>query len=159
RGGEPMTRNGPTAWAESGLAPAVAELLEKIADRVQAGEAIDAEQLVRDHPEHAEQLLRLLPAVQVLAALEVPAADGGPASVDDGGVPSGALGDFRLVREVGRGGMGIVYEAEQISLGRRVALKVLPYVGALDARQLQRFRNEAKAAASLRHDHIVQVHA
>src|SRR5207302_6814501 len=80
------------------------------------------------------------------------------AQLDDDGL-TGVLGDFRLLREVGRGGMGVVYEAEQISLGRRVALKVLPYAGALDAKQLQRFKNEAKAAASLKHEHIVQVHA
>jgi serine/threonine protein kinase/Tfp pilus assembly protein PilF len=69
----------------------------------------------------------------------------------------GRLGDFQLVREVGRGGMGVVYEAEQISLGRRVALKVLPFAAALDSRQLQRFKNEAQAAACLHHAHIVPV--
>src|SRR5205823_7367051 len=69
------------------------------------------------------------------------------------------LGDFRLVREVGRGGMGIVYEAEQISLRRRVALKVLPFAAVMDPRHLQRFQNEARAAASLHHPHIVPVHA
>jgi tetratricopeptide (TPR) repeat protein/serine/threonine protein kinase len=72
--------------------------------------------------------------------------------------PEGTLGDFRIVREVGRGGMGVVYEAVQISLGRRVALKVLPFAGALDARQLQRFQNEAHAAAQLHHTNIVPVH-
>jgi WD40 repeat protein len=70
----------------------------------------------------------------------------------------GTLGDFRLVREIGRGGMGIVYEAEQISLRRRVALKVLPFAAALDARQIQRFQVEAQAAACLHHRHIVPVH-
>ena len=69
------------------------------------------------------------------------------------------LGDFRILREVGRGGMGIVYEAEQISLRRRVAIKVLPFASALDPRQLQRFKNEAAAAAHLRHENIVSVHA
>ena len=68
------------------------------------------------------------------------------------------LGDFRLLRVIGRGGMGIVYEAEQLSLGRRVALKVLPFAAALDARQLQRFKNEAQAAAHLHHPHIVPVY-
>src|SRR5437588_2337881 len=72
---------------------------------------------------------------------------------------TGCLGDYRLVREIGRGGMGIVYEAEQVSLGRRVALKVLPFAAALDPKQLQRFKNEAHAAAHLRHANIVTVYA
>src|SRR5207248_2616674 len=72
--------------------------------------------------------------------------------------PGRCLGDFRLIREVARGGMGIVYEAEQISLGRRVALKVLPFAATMDPRQLQRFQNEARAAAGLHHTNIVPVY-
>jgi serine/threonine protein kinase len=72
---------------------------------------------------------------------------------------TGTLGDFQIVREIGRGGMGIVYEAVQLSLGRRVALKVLPFAAGLDARHLQRFRTEAHAAAGLHHTNIVPVHA
>src|SRR5262249_9615201 len=72
--------------------------------------------------------------------------------------PEGPLGDFRLVREIGRGGMGVVYEAVQISLGRQVALKVLHFAAALDAKQLQRFKNEAHAAAHLQHTNIVPVY-
>ena len=69
------------------------------------------------------------------------------------------LGDFKLVREIGRGGMGVVYEAMQLSLGRRVAVKVLPLAATLDARHLQRFRNEAQTAAQLHHTNIVPVYA
>ena len=70
-----------------------------------------------------------------------------------------ALGDFQIVRELGRGGMGVVYEAVQLSLGRRVALKVLPFAATFDARQLQRFKNEAQAAALLHHTNIVPIYA
>jgi hypothetical protein len=73
--------------------------------------------------------------------------------------PSRSLGDFRIIREIGRGGMGIVYEAEQISLGRRVALKVLPFAILLEERQLKRFRTEASAAATLKHPNIVSVYS
>ena len=71
--------------------------------------------------------------------------------------PQSRLGDYHILREVGRGGMGIVYEALQISLGRRVALKVLPHSAALDPKQRQRFQIEAQAAAQLHHPHIVPV--
>jgi serine/threonine protein kinase len=70
----------------------------------------------------------------------------------------GRLGDFHLLRKIGQGGMGVVYEAEQISLGRRVALKVLPFAATMDARRLKRFQNEARAAAGLHHTNIVPVH-
>src|SRR5262249_16920909 len=64
-----------------------------------------------------------------------------------------------IVRELARGGMGVVYEAIQLSLGRRVALKVLPFAATFDSRQLQRFKNEAQAAALLHHTNIVPVFA
>lgn len=77
----------------------------------------------------------------------------------DAASPARRLGDFELGDEIGRGGMGVVYEARQISLDRRVALKVLPFAAVLDARQIARFKNEAKAAAQLHHPHIVPVYA
>ena len=69
------------------------------------------------------------------------------------------LGDFRVIRELGRGGMGVVYEAEQHSLGRHVALKVLPFAASIDPRQIARFRVEAQAASHLNHPHIVPVYS
>ena len=71
--------------------------------------------------------------------------------------PLARLGDYRIIREIGRGGMGVVYEAEQVSLGRHVALKVLPKQLLVDARTRQRFEREAKAAARLHHTNIVPV--
>src|SRR5947209_5446670 len=69
------------------------------------------------------------------------------------------LGDFELVRELGRGGMGVVYEARQVSLNRKVALKVLSGGLGLTPRAVQRFRREAEAAAKLHHTNIVPVYA
>jgi serine/threonine protein kinase len=137
--------------------PIVDQLVEEFARRLQSGSPLDIEEFAKQHPEQAAHLRRILPAMQVLADLDA-TADPGPGS----GVFRAAiepLGDFRLVREVGRGGMGIVYEAEQMSLGRRVALKLLPFTATMDARHMQRFQNEARAAASLEHPHIVPVYA
>jgi serine/threonine protein kinase/Flp pilus assembly protein TadD len=132
------------------------DLVEELTNRIQAGEAVDADALAARYPEHAGAIHDLLPALQVLAGMS--AATGEPGASATGDEPARTLGDFRLIREVGRGGMGIVYEAEQVSLGRRVALKVLPFAATMDPRHLQRFHNEARAAAGLHHTNIVPVH-
>lgn len=74
-------------------------------------------------------------------------------------LPHKELGDFKIKHEIGRGGMGIVYEAEQTSIGRKVALKVLPFAAVLDQKQIARFNNEAQAAGQLNHPHIVPVYS
>ena len=123
---------------------AVADVIAEITDRLQAGQSVDVEAYAARCPGAAERIRRLVPALQMMEeALRSAPADG---ETRDEGL-SGTLGDFRILREVGRGGMGVVYEAEQISLGRRVALKVLPFAATMDPRQLQRFHNEARAAA------------
>jgi WD40 repeat protein/serine/threonine protein kinase len=86
-----------------------------------------------------------------------PFTPGVPPQENDRPAPLERLGEYRIVREVGRGGMGVVYEAVQESLGRHVALKVLPSHGFVTPVQLQRFQQEARAAASLHHTNIVPV--
>jgi serine/threonine protein kinase/lipopolysaccharide biosynthesis regulator YciM len=73
--------------------------------------------------------------------------------------PRQRLGDFEVIREIGRGGMGIVYEARQLSLNRKVALKVLSGSLGLTATAVARFRREAEAAAKLHHTNIVPIYA
>jgi WD40 repeat protein/serine/threonine protein kinase len=87
-----------------------------------------------------------------------PASPPGGAETGPDGLPQ-QLGEYRLLREVGRGGMGVVYEAVQESLGRHVALKVLPTHALPAAERLERFRREARAAALLHHTNIVPVYA
>jgi serine/threonine protein kinase len=145
----------PSALSDAGFA----DLIEDLTARLHAGEVVDLDAFLREHPEHAERLERLLPALKLLADVSRSRPDGLLSVGEEGVDPlAGTLGDFRILRELGRGGMGVVYEAEQISLGRRVALKVLPFAATMDSRQLQRFQNEARAAASLEHPHIVPVH-
>jgi WD40 repeat protein/serine/threonine protein kinase len=124
----------------------VAELVAEIGERLRRGETIRPE----DYPGNSETVRELLPTIKLMA--ELPTAARLSAEL-------GHLGDFRLLREVSRGGMGVIYEAVQVSLGRRVALKGLPSAAALDPRLLQRFHLEAQAAASLNHPHIVPVFA
>lgn len=139
----------------------VAILVEQITERLAERREDEIESLLARHPEHADRLRELLPAMRLLCNVgAADNADGSPSGESHAPIEhAGTLGDFRIICEIGRGGMGVVYEAEQISLSRRVALKVLPFAGVLDARQLQRFHNESRAAAGLHNEHIVPVYA
>src|SRR5262249_41711501 len=107
-------------------------------------------------PELADEIRDVFPAMaQVEQAKEI-CQDWQETDSADATPPS-AVGDYRIVREIGRGGMGIVYEAEQVSLGRRVALKGLPSLSARHGTRLARFRREARASARLHHTNIVPV--
>jgi serine/threonine protein kinase/tetratricopeptide (TPR) repeat protein len=141
--------------------PTLESLVACVADaflqRLERGESPDAEEYVRRYPQHATVLRQVLSSLRWVRDSGAAAASGEPLTVES--PLGGRLGDFHIIHEIGRGGMGVVYEAEQISLGRRVALKVLPFASTLDAKQLQRFKNEAQAAAHLHHQSIVPVHA
>jgi serine/threonine protein kinase len=126
----------------------------------QAGREPERARFLASHPDLRNDLEEFLAGHDELERLADAMRESGErgAAPAQAGADVGQLGDFHLLREIGRGGMGVVYEAEQISLRRRVALKVLPFASALDPRQLQRFKNEALAAAHLRHENIVPVY-
>jgi eukaryotic-like serine/threonine-protein kinase len=121
---------------------------------LQRGEKPDREAFLAKYASVAKPLATCLANIESLA--QVRGQIKGPPDAAREPVPQ-QLGDYRIVREIGRGGMGVVYEAQQISLNRRVALKVPPLAGILDQRQLARFKTEAQAAAQLHHTHIVPV--
>jgi hypothetical protein len=139
------------------------EILDRYLSSLEAGVPQAREELLAAHPDLAEPLATYLESLHDLH--DVAAGFGGAAARparSQRAAPGGEerrLGDYRLLREIGRGGMGVVYEAQQISLGRRVALKVLPFAAVLDSRQVARFNHEAKAAAQLLHPNIVSVFA
>jgi serine/threonine protein kinase len=139
--------------------PRVIAALDEYVAALEAGRKPDRQAFLSRHAAVAAALAACLDGMEALHEASSPAqppASGGILSAD--WQPGTPLGDFRILREVGRGGMGVVYEAEQLSLGRRIALKVLPLALTLDPRQLQRFKNEARAAAQLHHPHIVPVY-
>ncbi len=131
-------------------------LADEFAQRYRRGERPSLQEYLDRHPELADDIREFFPALVEIEQVkedrqeaEEPAA--GPLP------PLERLGDYRIIREIGRGGMGVVYEAEQISLGRHVALKVLPQNVLADARTRARFEREARAAARLHHTNIVPV--
>jgi tetratricopeptide (TPR) repeat protein len=136
----------------------LARLAEEFAERIRRGECPTLEEYTDRYPELADDIRDLFPA---MVQAEQAAGDGkGGEQAEDYRAthpPLSEVGDYRILREIGRGGMGVVYEAEQISLGRRVALKVLPRQASGDRMVRERFRREARAAAKLHHTNIVPV--
>jgi WD40 repeat protein/serine/threonine protein kinase len=133
------------------------QITDEFLDRLNRGERPEVEEYARRYPALAAVIRQVFPALEVIRRAPSGAGSLGPGPDSEVGI--GSLGDFHLLREIGRGGMGVVYEAQQLSLHRRVALKVLPMAAALDSKQLQRFQLEAQAAACLHHTNIVPVHA
>jgi WD40 repeat protein/serine/threonine protein kinase len=143
--------------------PQIARAVEEYRSLLKGGSRPDREAFLARYPAIAAALAECLDGLEFLhqaggqlnqPVLEHPAR----AAANSGEItPGRRLGDYHIVREIGRGGMGVVYEAEQTSLGRRVALKVLPVEAARDAKLLARFRRESQAAAKLHHSNIVPV--
>lgn len=160
----------------------LAEVILKYIENAEAGTAMDREEFMNRHYEFRSELEQFLANRDQVERMVAPlrsamslawdmsldrdlprradfSSTATPAEVSDEQRPLGQLGEFRLLREIGRGGMGIVYEAQQQSLQRRVALKVLPFAAAIDAKHVLRFKNEALAAGMLNHPHIVPVYS
>jgi len=136
------------------LETAIAEFSE----RVRQGQTPSVDEYVARYPDLAEELRELLPTIVDLEHLKSrqERVTGGLTSL--GPLKIQKLGDFELIREIGRGGMGIVFEARQESLARRVAIKVLPRQPWQNAKQLEQFKHEAQVAARLHHTNIVQIY-
>src|ERR1700736_4709036 len=132
-------------------------LADEFAARYRAGERPALQEYADRYPELAADIRELFPAMVEIEQVK----EDHQEAVEPAAAPPFAalqqLGDFRIIREVGKGGMGIVYEAEQVSLGRHVALKVLPKNMLLDAKAKRRFERESKSAAKLHHTNIVPV--
>jgi serine/threonine protein kinase/Flp pilus assembly protein TadD/thioredoxin-related protein len=142
----------------------VEQLAEEFVERQRKGEHPDLSEYTSKYPELANEIRDVFPALLLMEELKPAATDAtcAPGSSSASTIAEGPtlerLGDYRILREIGRGGMGIVYEAEQESLGRRVALKVLPAQSFLDPQHQKRFQREAKAAARMHHTNIVPVY-
>jgi WD40 repeat protein/serine/threonine protein kinase len=146
--------------SDSGREP-VERLGEEYLARLRRGERPDVEEYVARHPDLAGPIRDLFSALALVEDLKPRSGESadrpGGSDLARGGRQVERLGDYRILREVGRGGMGIVYEAEQESLGRRVALKVLAPWASINPQTVVRFNREARAAARLHHTNIVPV--
>ena len=135
-------------------------LADEFAERYRRGERPPLSEYAEKYPELADQIHELFPALVAIeqfgSGADLATGRTPPSPETAGSIPE-RLGDYRILREIARGGMGIVYEAVQESLGRHVALKVLPQYRMHDSNQLERFQREARAAAMLHHTNIVPV--
>jgi serine/threonine-protein kinase len=135
-------------------------LADEFLARHKRGEKPTINEYCGRHPELADEIRDVFEAVLMVEDLKPGSGDVSGSfgtSVTVGGKRLAQVGDYRILCEIGRGGMGVVYEAEQQALGRRVALKVLPKTIAGDGSAQIRFQREAKAAARMHHTNIVPV--
>jgi hypothetical protein len=135
----------------------VERLAEEFVARHRRGERPSPHEYAERYPQWADRIHALFPALLLMEHHRPGVGDSSYSPEATAAAPLKQLGDYRIIREVGSGGMGVVYEAEQESLGRRVALKVLAPQGLRDPKLLGRFHREARAAARLHHINIVPV--
>jgi serine/threonine protein kinase/tetratricopeptide (TPR) repeat protein len=133
------------------------QIADEFVEAFRQGKRPSVEEFARRYPEHASEIREMLPALVMMEKAKSPDVDPNDRIQAKAAAPLKQLGDYQILREVGRGGMGVVYEAQQLSLGRHVAIKVLPGHALLDPRQLGRFQREARSAAKLHHTNIVPV--
>jgi hypothetical protein len=139
----------------------VEDLAEEFLERRRRGERPTLEEYAAKYPHLADEVREVFPVLGLVEDLKS-GPDGATGAFPGAMLPGHdrpleRLGEYRILREVGRGGMGVVYEAEQESLGRRVALKVIANRRLADPKILARFAREAKSAARLHHTNIVPV--
>ena len=136
-------------------------LAESFVARLRRGERPALSEYVNRHPEHAGDIVDLFPALAEMEGLKPSVDNTTGLLLPDGAVGCAPnpnqLGDYRILRLIGQGGMGVVYEARRESLSAHVALKVLHSRFRADGSFVRRFRNEARAAARLHHTNIVPV--
>src|SRR5262245_33157133 len=158
-------QRGDLGMSENDLSAAdpLGQIADEFVEALRQGQRPSVEEFARRYPEHADALRDMLPALALMEKAK--SAGGAPGEGGKVAVPTAAatvpplrqLGDYLILREIGHGGMGVVYDAEQVSLGRHVALKVLSPQLLRDEHQRRRFEREAKAAARLHHTNIVPV--
>ena len=144
-------------------------LMERYLVSLEQNAPLDIDALAAEYPQLASEIRSFSKCIESLhyatqgfggdGSESSVASEGSPAKPQQEKPPLKRLGDFEIGAEIGRGGMGVVYEAMQISLHRKVALKVLPFAAIWDKKQIARFRNESQAAAQLHHPNIVPVFA
>ena len=128
----------------------VSQVSDEFTSAIERGETPSIEEFARRYPRISDIIRNIFPAISKLSDHSAEEANRE--------IPH-QLGDFRIEAEIGRGGMGIVYRATQLSIARTVALKVLPFASTLDRTQLQRFKNEVRAAGAICHPNVVPVFA
>jgi eukaryotic-like serine/threonine-protein kinase len=132
-------------------------LAEEFSERLRHGERPSIEEYTQRYPEHADLIRAVFPSVAAVERVAQKESDSAPSLPQSYSTAHRSFGDFEVVRRIGSGGMGVVYEAIQRSLQRRVALKVMSDSTSLKAKHRLRFRREAEAAAGLHHTNIVPI--